>query len=162
MKRICLCANGLPAERKPSEYWQTNGPTSLSFVHKAEVSMRHEIGIETISFGRDYPHPEGTWPNTKQWLSDAFASVPDHELRLMLGENAIRVLDLHRAPLAEIASRIGPTIEDITGRADELDPRLVGHFDTRGGYLKAAEGDSKIKEIDEMLRADLKLAGIDA
>ena len=26
-------------------------------------------GVETISFGRDYPHAEGTWPNTADWLT---------------------------------------------------------------------------------------------
>ena len=90
----------LPAKRRPSEYWRENCLMSLSFVHKSEVAMRHEMGIETIFFGRDYPHAEGTWPNTRDWLSDAFAGVPDDELRLMLGENAIRVLGLDRANLA--------------------------------------------------------------
>ena len=55
----------LPATRKPSEYWQEHCLMALSFVHKAEVAMRHEIGVETIAFGRDFPHAEGTWPNTR-------------------------------------------------------------------------------------------------
>ena len=48
----------LPAARRPSEYWRTNCLAGASFVHKAEVEMRHELGVETILFGRDYPHPE--------------------------------------------------------------------------------------------------------
>ena len=118
----------LPAKRRPSEYWQEHCLMSLSFVHKAEVAMRHELGIETIFFGRDYPHAEGTWPNTAEWLSDAFVGVPDDELRLMLGENAIRALGLDRATLAAVAERIGPTIADVTGRTPELDPRLVAEL----------------------------------
>ena len=54
----------IPAQLRPTEYWHQNCLAGASFVHKAEVAMRHEIGVETISFGRDYPHPEGTWPNT--------------------------------------------------------------------------------------------------
>ena len=65
----------LPAKRTPSEYWQSNCLAGASFIHKAEVEMRDEIGLETIAFGRDYPHPEGTWPHTKAWLQDAFAGV---------------------------------------------------------------------------------------
>ena len=84
----------LPAQRKPSEYWRSNCLAGASFIHKAEVEMRREIGVETISFGRDYPHPEGTWPHTREWLRDAFVGVPDDEVRLMLGENAIRVSQL--------------------------------------------------------------------
>jgi predicted TIM-barrel fold metal-dependent hydrolase len=152
----------LPAKRKPSEYWQTNCLTSLSFVHRAEVGMRREIGIETISFGRDYPHSEGTWPNTKTWLGDAFAGVSESELRLMLGENAIRVLGLDRPRLAEIAARIGPRVDEIMGPEALYDPRLIRQFDARGGYLKPAECDGKLTEVDEMLRADLRQAGVSA
>ena len=36
----------------------------------------------------------------------------------MLGENAIRFLGLDRARLADIASRIGPTVEEIKGSAE--------------------------------------------
>jgi predicted TIM-barrel fold metal-dependent hydrolase len=147
----------LPAKRKPSEYWQEHCLMSLSFVHKAEVAMRHELGIETVFFGRDYPHAEGTWPNTADWLSDAFAGVPDDELRLMLGENAIRVLGLDRAKLATVAERIGPTIAEVTGRTPELDARLVANWDARGGYLKPPEPDDP-DAIDALLRQDLALA----
>jgi hypothetical protein len=149
----------LPAKRKPSEYWQTNCLTSLSFVHRAEVAMRREIGVETIAFGRDYPHSEGTWPNTKAWLSDAFAGVAEDELRLMLGENAIRGLSLDRPRLAEIASRIGPTVDEVSRPETLFDPRLIRQFDARGGYLKPAECDQKIAEIDEMLSVDLRQVG---
>ena len=147
----------LPAKRSPSEYWQENCLVALSFVHKAEVAMRHEIGIDTITFGRDYPHAEGTWPTTAAWLSDAFVGVPDDELRLMLGENAIRVLGLDRVALAAVAERIGPTIADITGRSQELDPRLVENWNTRSGYLKPAEP-FNADEIDVFLREDVAIA----
>ncbi len=119
--------------------------------------MRHELGIETVFFGRDYPHAEGTWPNTADWLSDAFAGVPDDELRLMLGDNAIRVLGLDRAKLATVAERIGPTIAEVTGRTPELDARLVANWDARGGYLKPPEPDDP-DAIDALLRQDLALA----
>jgi hypothetical protein len=130
----------------------------LSFVHKAEVGMRHEIGVETIFFGRDYPHAEGTWPNTADWLTDAFAGVPDAELRLMLGENAIRVLGLDRAKLSTVAARIGPTVADITGRTPELAEALVANWDARGGYLKPREP-ADPDALDPLLTEDLALIG---
>ena len=144
----------LPATRPPSDIWHDHCLMSLSFVHKVEVAMRHEMGIETIFFGRDYPHAEGTWPNTADWLSDAFAGVPEDELRLMLGENAIRVLGLDRDRLAAIAARIGPTVADVTGRTPELDPRLVANWDARGGYLKPPEQVDGY-ELDGLLADDL-------
>jgi hypothetical protein len=127
-------------------------------VHKVEIAMRYDMGIETVFFGRDYPHAEGTWPNTADWLSDAFAGVPEDELRLMLGENAIRVLGLDRERLAAIAARVGPTVADVTGRTPDLDPRLVANWDARGGYLKPAE-QVDAAELDELLDDDMEGIG---
>jgi predicted TIM-barrel fold metal-dependent hydrolase len=142
----------LPATRPPSEYWHDNCLAGASFVHKVEVQMRHEIGVETIAFGRDYPHPESTWPNTPDWLRDAFAGVPEEELRLMLGENMIRYFDLDRSALAAIAAEIGPTVQEL---AEPVDPEIVAIFDLRGGYLRPAEGGARIPELAASLDEDL-------
>jgi len=146
----------VPGTRRPSEYWRSNCITSLSFMHKAEVDLRHDIGIETIAFGRDYPHAEGTWPNTRDWLTDLLTGVPDDELALILGENLIRVLGLDRTHLKTIADRIGPTAADITGRTIDLDPRMVENWDARGGYLKPVE-QIKPEAIDALLSKDVPL-----
>jgi hypothetical protein len=143
--------------RQPSEIWSAHCLTSLSFVHKAEVDMRHELGIETVFFGRDYPHAEGTWPNTRDWLRHAFAGVPEEELRLMLGENAIRVLRLDRAALIRVAERVGPSPADIMRPGEDLDPRLVASWDARGGYLKPAERVDD-RELDVLLGEDIPVA----
>jgi predicted TIM-barrel fold metal-dependent hydrolase len=147
----------LAAKHKPSEYWHSNCLQSMSFVHKCEVPMRDEIGLENIIFGRDYPHPEGTWPNTLQWLRDAFAGVPERELRMVLGENAITMLSLDRAELEGIAARVGFTVDDITGPGPEIDPRVIESWDTRSGYLKPAEV-AKPASIDALLAEDPALA----
>src|SRR5262249_19878405 len=115
-------------------------------------------GADTILFGRDYPHPESTWPNTPDWLRDCFHGVPERELRMMLGENAIRFFGLDRAPLAAIAEKIGPTVEEIAG-SDPVDDELIAIFDGRGGYLKESEGDPRIPDITPMLDRDLATFG---
>jgi predicted TIM-barrel fold metal-dependent hydrolase len=145
----------IPAERTPSEYWHENCLAGASFIHKAEVEMRHEIGVETINFGRDYPHPEGTWPHTTDWLQHAFAGVPEDEARLLLGENLVRFLGLDRQRLADLARRIGPTVAEITGAAVDVRPELVDSFDNRGGYLKPAEGGARLDDVDVLLDEDL-------
>ena len=149
----------LPTERRPSEYWESNCLVSLSFIHKVEVEMRHEIGLDTVTFGRDFPHEEATWPNTRAWLRDAFTGVPEDELRKMLSENAIRFFGLDRTRLAEIARGIGPTLADFAAPAPELHPIVLAHFDGRGGYLKEAEGDRRLAEMDQLLNEDLAEAG---
>lgn len=144
----------VPARRPPSEYWATNCMAGVSFMHKSEVEMRGEIGVETMDFGRDYPHTEGTWPNTLEYLRGLFSTIPERDVRLILGENIIRFLGLDRTRLAAIADRIGPTIESIT-RTSEIDPALLGHLDERCGYSKPAERDSRLPEIEGLLSEDL-------
>jgi predicted TIM-barrel fold metal-dependent hydrolase len=143
-----------PAAHSPTEYWHANCMTSLSFVHRAEVALRHELGIETCGFGRDYPHNEATWPNTKAWLRDAFDGVPEGEVRLILGENVIRFLGLDRGRLAAIADEIGPSYAELGRDAPPVDPSLIEHFDLRGGYLKPPEGDAKLPEVMALVHED--------
>jgi predicted TIM-barrel fold metal-dependent hydrolase len=145
----------LPARRRPSEYWNSNCIVGLSFMHKCEVELRHDIGVDTVAFGRDYPHTEGTWPNTADWLRDAFTGVPDDEIRKILGENAIRAFGLDRAHLAGIASRIGPAIRDVAGPdRTPVDPRALAVFDKRGGYLKPPEN-VDLGAVDVLLDRDV-------
>lgn len=148
----------LSAKRKPSEYWRANCLAGASFIHKAEVEMRRDIGIETILFGRDYPHPESTWPHTREWLRDAFSDVPDDELRSMLGENAVNFFGLDRDRLTEIACRIGPTIEEIHA-GGPVAGDLIENFALRGGYLKPAEGEANLPSVDKLLNLDLVRLG---
>jgi predicted TIM-barrel fold metal-dependent hydrolase len=150
----------LPATRKPSEYWHSNCLAGASFIHKVEVEMRYEIGVDTILFGRDFPHPEATWPHTRDWLRLAFDGVPDDEVRLMLGENAIRFFKLDRDRLNDIAKRIGPRIEDINQGAWEVRPELQESFMARGGFFKPAEGDAKLPMVDKLLEEDLPKLGV--
>jgi hypothetical protein len=145
----------LRARRKPSEVWQSNCVAVASFIHRSEVVMRHEIGVDTMCFGRDYPHFEGTWPNTASWIADAFAGVPEREVRLMLGENLIRAFHLDRAHLASVADRVGLPIETVTGgMPTPLDPRLLANFHSRGGYLKPIEQFDR-GAIDDLLHEDV-------
>jgi predicted TIM-barrel fold metal-dependent hydrolase len=147
--------DSLPAKRTPSEYYHSNTLSGASFMHKAEVEMRDEIGLETIAFGRDFPHPEATWPHTKLWLRDLLEGIPEKDCRMILGENAIRFLGLDRERLAEIAKRIGPSIEEINGGGEAVPEELLQNFMQRGGYLKPAEGADKLPMVDELLQLDV-------
>ena len=148
----------LPSRRRPSDWWETNCMAGVSFMHKSEVDMLDEIGAGKMAFGRDYPHAEGTWPNTRDYLRDLFAGVPETDVRKILGENAVRFFGLDAARIAAIAECVGPEIDEITGGA-AVDARLVEHFGERCGYLKPAEGGSRLGELDDLLRDDLVRMG---
>ena len=145
----------IAAKRKPSEYWRSNCINGLSFIRKCEVDLRHDMGVETLAFGRDYPHGEGTWPNTIEWLRDALGGIPKDEAVGIMGGNVIRILGLDKAKLDSIAQRIGPSMDAIFGQHPPLSDDLIAHFDRRAQYLAAPEGDERIPEMDAMMQEDL-------
>ena len=57
----------------------------------------------------------------------------------MLGENAIRFLDLDRSKLLTVADQVGFAIDEITG-ASAIDAALLDHLQNRCGFAKPAEG----------------------
>ena len=59
-------------------------------------------------WGSDYPHPEGTWPNTGKYLKDTFGGFPEEDGRKILGDNAVAFYGLDRERLQQVADEIGP------------------------------------------------------
>jgi hypothetical protein len=144
----------LPGKRKPSEYWQSNCMAGLSFMNKAEVQMRSEIGVKTMAFGRDYPHTESIWPNTLNYFSDIFRGVSEPDVRDILGENMIRFLGLDRTKMAKIADKIAPTYQQIKNGPD-LNPHLLRHLEARCGYSNPPEGAARVPDLEKLLKLDI-------
>ena len=63
------------------------------------IDTRHTIGVENIMVEADYPHSDGTWPDTQDVIEKYWGHIPAHELRQMCSENAAR---LYRHPLPEV------------------------------------------------------------
>src|SRR5581483_611846 len=96
-----------PPKLRPTDYWRRN--CAVAGPHTPyEIGLRHQIGVETVMFGHDYPHPEGSWPNTHDWLRLAMKGVPEDEARLILGENAARFYGFDVDVLRPLAEKLGP------------------------------------------------------
>ena len=101
--------------RKPSEYFERNGYIGAAFMDGDVVKVRHEIGVDKLMWGSDYPHIEGTWPHTAQKLGDAFQGVPRSECERMLGGTAAEVYGFDVEKLTKLATEIGPKSGSIGG-----------------------------------------------
>jgi len=64
----------------------------------AGVKMRHDIGIDTITWECDYPHSDCTWPTSPERLMKSLDGVPDDDIDKMTYVNAMR--DFHFDPFA--------------------------------------------------------------
>ena len=63
------------------------------------IDTRHAMGVENVMVEVDYPHGDGTWPDTQAVIEKLWGHIPPAELRMMCCENAAA---LYRHPLPEI------------------------------------------------------------
>jgi predicted TIM-barrel fold metal-dependent hydrolase len=108
------------AIQRPTVYWSKNCFITASMLAPFEAALRHEIGLENLMWGGDYPHPEGTWPRTLNHLRYTFEGMPEDDIRLLLGANATSVFGLDAVALRALADRIGPTPEQVAEPLREL------------------------------------------
>ena len=106
---------------KPSEYFARQCWAGASFMTRLECELREGIGVDKIMFGTDYPHAEGTWPDTASRLRHTFGGLPEGEVRAMLGENAATAYGFDLAALTQVAERVGPQVSDIQAGPTEAD-----------------------------------------
>ena len=121
---------------RPTDYWRRNCGLGHQ-LRPYDISLRHQIGVEQMMFGSDYPHPEGSWPNTREWLRVSLDGVSEDEARLIVGGNAARIHGLDTAMLAKHAERVGPEVSDLLSGGAVPDA-LVRNFHWRGGFLSRA------------------------
>jgi predicted TIM-barrel fold metal-dependent hydrolase len=60
------------------------------------IDTRHRIGVENIMVEVDYPHGDGTWPDTQGVIARYWSHLAPAELRAICSENAAA---LYRHPL---------------------------------------------------------------
>ena len=102
---------------KPSEYFRRNVRVGSSAMSRREAERRHEIGLETMMWGTDYPHPEGSWPITEKILKETFHGLPQDEIGMLLGGNAASWYGFETKKLAPLVERIGPPQSWFEGEA---------------------------------------------
>ena len=74
----------------PSDYFHSNG--FISFQQDAAgVRLRDFIGVDNLLWGSDYPHPESTFPETQQILTDILAGCSEEETTKIVRDNTARV-----------------------------------------------------------------------
>ncbi len=93
---------------KPSDYFRRNVFLGASCMPRREAEIRHQIGVGSIMWGSDYPHPEGSWPVTREQMVETFKGLPEDEVAAMLGGNAVRLYGFDEEKLAPLVARIGP------------------------------------------------------
>ena len=58
---------------------------------RSTICTRHRIGVDHILFESDYPHGDGTWPDTQEVIHRVLGDLPAEEIRKITHENAAHV-----------------------------------------------------------------------
>jgi Amidohydrolase len=82
---------------KPAEVLLTNFAFSV-FDDKAALAMRDRIGVDKILLEVDYPHGDGTWPDSQAFVLRLLRGCSEQEVRKMTHANAAALL---RHPLPD-------------------------------------------------------------
>jgi predicted TIM-barrel fold metal-dependent hydrolase len=110
-----------PATKElPSFYARRNCWYGASFPGPREIEGRSFVGLDKILWGNDYPHYEGCHPYSRENMRLAFADVPEHEVRMMLGENAAKLYGFDLEALRPLATKADITPGLVARRLDEI------------------------------------------
>jgi predicted TIM-barrel fold metal-dependent hydrolase len=125
---------------KPSEYWARQCHVGASFIRPMEMGIRHQVGVDRIMWGSDYPHKEASSPYSREAIALAFAGVPQHEAEQMLSLNAAKLYGFDLDFLRPIADRIGPRVDEVfAGLPPRAVPREANMCPAFAGYEFATE-----------------------
>jgi predicted TIM-barrel fold metal-dependent hydrolase len=127
----------------PSEYVRRHcyfGATATI----TDFARRHDLGLDRLMWGADFPHHEGTVPNTLSVLRETVSDVPDDELRSIFAGNAAALYGADLDFLQTIADRVGFTPEQVSAplAPDEMpdDPNFRMMFARPTSVFTGAEG----------------------
>ena len=81
--------------RRPSEYVEEHAYWGF-FDDPIGVQLRHEVGVDRMIWGNDFPHEVSRWPNSMQVMDEQFAGVPPEEKRKIMAGNVATFFHLDR------------------------------------------------------------------
>jgi predicted TIM-barrel fold metal-dependent hydrolase len=85
-----------PYDLKPSEYVKRNIRVQFADDRMA-VQARHITGVDTIYWGNDYPHAEGTFLGSQAVISEQMFDVPEPDRAKMLGGTLAKIVGFDTA-----------------------------------------------------------------
>ncbi len=79
----------LGLKMKPSDYWRRQCKGTFQY-DRIGTKLVDDMGVETLMWGSDYPHPDGVWPESSKYIEEQFGHLPADVTRKITCENAGR------------------------------------------------------------------------
>ena len=88
-----LVRDAVPLDALPSYFIKRQVHATFMWDPMA-VRNRDLTGIDCLLWGNDYPHSEGSYPYSQEWVDKQFAGVPEDEIHAMTYGNASKLFGL--------------------------------------------------------------------
>jgi predicted TIM-barrel fold metal-dependent hydrolase len=80
----------LSLKMAPSAYWKRQCWATYQ-TDPIGVKLLDEIGADKVMWGSDFPHPDGVWPDSQQYIERELGHLPAATRRKIVCENAARL-----------------------------------------------------------------------
>ena len=77
----------IPLKMNPSDYWRRQCRATFQN-DRIGTLLLNELGIETVMWGSDYPHTDGVFPDSQEYIERQFSHLPGDAQRKIICENA--------------------------------------------------------------------------
>jgi len=74
----------------PSEYWKRQCWATYQ-TDPIGIKLLDELGADKIMWGSDFPHPDGVWPDSREYIERELGHLPADVRRKITCENAARL-----------------------------------------------------------------------
>jgi len=83
----------IPLKMKPSDYWRRQCRATFQF-DRVGAKLIEELGVDNVMWGSDYPHLDGVFPDSQQYIKRQFGHLPVAIQRKITCENVGRFYGL--------------------------------------------------------------------
>jgi len=80
----------LSLKMPPSDYWRRQCRATYQ-TDPIGVKLLDELGAGNVMWGSDFPHPDGIWPDSKEYVARELGHLPAGVRRKVVCENAARL-----------------------------------------------------------------------
>ena len=74
----------------PSEYWRRNCRATYQ-TDRVGINNIDYLGEDNVMWGSDFPHPDGVWPDSKEYIAKELAEVSDKVRHKIICANAAKL-----------------------------------------------------------------------
>jgi len=75
---------------KPSEYWHRQCYATYQS-DRVGIKLLDELGEDNIMWGSDFPHPDGIWPDSREYIKRELGHLPERSRRKVICDNAAKL-----------------------------------------------------------------------